>query len=163
MARPPVYTARSNTHGSPIPNGAMLSDSHPPSDKAAEILQESLIYYFKTECPHQHGTYIPIEDTTVYSGHETGTGCIMEFRLPHSLSVTAELTIDHTGGNVWRVSGGLEDRPEKQFTHCTPPRSSKGDATLGKTIGEFLLAEMHCVLGEYVLQQANMGPDEEAP
>lgn len=157
-------TGQSNMHGSPTPNSAMLSASQPPPEEAAQILQNSLVYYFRTECPHQHGTYIPIEETTIRGDHETGAGCAIEFRLPYSLTVEAELTIDCAGGNVWHVSGGLEDRPDKQFTYCALPSSSpKSDATIGQTIGEFLLTEMHCVIGEYVLQQASSCADAGGP
>lgn len=79
--------------------------------------------------------------------------CVLQFELPDPLAVEARFTIDHVGGNVFEVAGGLEGQPIERFSCCLSESPSEEMlVSIEETIGEFLLAEIQGLVGTHVLR-----------
>lgn len=121
------------------------------TDQAAQHLRKCLLHYFTTVCPERYGIQIPVDNPESQASAEVD--CVLRFNLPDPLATSAHFSIEHIGGNVFEIIGGLEGHPSERFSCCVAQPPSEDDlAALGETIGEYLLAKIQEDVGAYVLR-----------
>lgn len=121
-----------------------------PSDRATQQLQDELLHFFNVTCPDRHDVRIPVSSPETSGGPDGGDG-LLRFELPGLPPVDAHVTAHHVGGNVYEISGGLEGRPAETFSCCLSS-SPCFRSCVERTIGAFLLMELKCFVGAYVLR-----------
>lgn len=130
---------------------AMHTAPAPNPSAVVRMLDRSLRQFFNTACVRRYGTCLGIErrldvPNDVYA---VDLGA-------NDAQATARFEVEHVGGNVYDVRGGLVDRGVRCFTCALPdapePRSAP---QLARRVGRFLLAEIERSTGAASLQSAS--------
>jgi len=131
----------------PNPPTAMYVSVQPRATDAARMIRQSLDAYFEGECSEVPEVDLLIADVDLSPAPDDAS-CTLTLRVGQARQDRAHFTVQHVGGNVYDVRGGLEGETQRAFTCCLPDTGSIPVApSVGRAIGSFLARELERVVG----------------
>ncbi|GEM_PF-3196508 len=126
-------------------------DTRALRDRIADVVYQSFRRALADRCDDRHGLDVTTDRTTTGQSTQLGLQC------GDRGEMTASLTVQHVGGNVYDVHCAIDGGPSKKFVYCLAGGASPDTGLalvprLGREIAGFVLDALERSLGREGLQ-----------
>ncbi len=135
----------------------MKEDVRQNVQQVAQTLEQCLKEYFREVTPKEQAIAVEMEEGG-FGPYEEGRGVTSEvhFHRPDGGHTRSHLTVDTAGGNVYKITVQMAERPAETFTMSIPDANMPAEGVQPFTgeLCQHLLDELKRVTGEEALRDA---------